>query len=540
MSAVNISITSAGAQPTPPSTIRSNIISSVVVSRPGYTANLPGSLIDDILGTDVGAVALIDQATIDLINSLNPLFANAYLLSLLGAQTGIPQGVLSNPNAYVLFTGLAGFAINKGFTVSDGLNQYTVQDGGVLGNATATSFTGSISGTTLTVTAVSSGFLMVGDTITGTGITANTVITGFGSGTGGTGTYTVNNSQTVGSEAMTGPTHGNVTLFVVATSFFTNAIPANTITTIVSSVPTGFPLTVTNQNTGTIGASAETEELYRARVLAAQLSPGVGTLSYLKKLVQAIPGVQSRLVSIGGGGKIIVGGGDPYLVAGAIYKGLFDIGDLTGSSVTSHTWSGTGSISGTTLTISALPSGTIQVGDIVSGVGLVNPTIILSQLTGTAGSTGTYQINYAQNVTSEALTGANSTRNQVVTIVDYPDSYYILFVVPVSQTVTIAITWSTIATNFTANTAVSNAVSTALANYINSIPVGIALNVYNLERIFLDSVTPLVDPSLISAITLTVSINGTPVSPSPGTGLIVGDSEGYFITDSSKIVLTRV
>lgn len=538
MSAVTLNITTSGAQPTPPATIRANLLASIIATRPGYTANLPGSLIDDILGTDIGAIALIDQATIDLINSLNPQFANAYLLSLLGAQTGITQGVQSNPSAFVTFTGLAGFAIGKGFTVSDGLNQYTVQDGGVLGNATATSFTGAIAGTTLTVSAVASGFLMVGDTITGTGIAANTVITAFVSGTGGTGTYTVNNSQTVGSEAMTGPIHGTVVLFVVSTSFNTNAIPANSITTIVSSVPTGFPLTCTNTNTGTPGASAETEDLYRARVMNAQLSPAVGTLSYLKTLIKAVPGVQARLVSVSGGGKIMVGGGDPYAVAGAIYKGLFDVGDLIGSSNTSHTWSATGSISGTTLTITAI-TGTIQRGDIVSGVGLTNPTIITGFGTG-AGGTGTYFVNYSQTITSETLTGNNSTQNQVITIVDYPDSYSILFVVPYSQIVTIAISWSTIATNFTANTAVSDLVSTALANYINSIPVGIALNVFNFQKIFLESVTSLVDPSLISALTFTVSINGVVTAPAPGTGLIAGNSEAYFITDSSKIVLTRV
>jgi hypothetical protein len=68
--------------------------------------------------------------------------------------------------------------------------------------------TASISGTTLTVTAATisgvaaSNALVVGDLITGTGVTAGTVITAKGTGTGGTGTYTVNNSQTVGSESM--------------------------------------------------------------------------------------------------------------------------------------------------------------------------------------------------------------------------------------------------------------------------------------------------------------------------------------------------
>jgi len=57
-------------------------------------------------------------------------------------------------------------------------------------------YTGSISGTTLTVSAVSSGSLSVGDFLTGGGVTGGTRIVGLGSGTGGTGTYTVSIAQT--------------------------------------------------------------------------------------------------------------------------------------------------------------------------------------------------------------------------------------------------------------------------------------------------------------------------------------------------------
>lgn len=63
--------------------------------------------------------------------------------------------------------------------------------------------TGAISTTTLTVSAVTSGTLAVGQPITGTGVTAGTVITALGTGTGGTGTYTVSASQTVSSTAIT-------------------------------------------------------------------------------------------------------------------------------------------------------------------------------------------------------------------------------------------------------------------------------------------------------------------------------------------------
>ena len=65
-------------------------------------------------------------------------------------------------------------------------------------------FTGSISGTTLTVTAVTTGNIGIGSVISGTGITAGTTITALQSGTGATGTYTVSVSQTVSSTTITG------------------------------------------------------------------------------------------------------------------------------------------------------------------------------------------------------------------------------------------------------------------------------------------------------------------------------------------------
>jgi hypothetical protein len=68
--------------------------------------------------------------------------------------------------------------------------------------AAVASVTGAIAGTTLTVSSVSSGTLAVGQRIGGTGVVPNTVITALGTGTGGTGTYQVSVSQTVGSEAL--------------------------------------------------------------------------------------------------------------------------------------------------------------------------------------------------------------------------------------------------------------------------------------------------------------------------------------------------
>lgn len=67
-------------------------------------------------------------------------------------------------------------------------------------------FTGSISGTTLNVSAVTSGALTVGMSLSdGAGdIAPGTVIESLGTGTGGTGTYTLSISQTISSRTITG------------------------------------------------------------------------------------------------------------------------------------------------------------------------------------------------------------------------------------------------------------------------------------------------------------------------------------------------
>ena len=68
---------------------------------------------------------------------------------------------------------------------------------------TATYITGGISGTTLTVSAISTGILEVGSALEGTGVAVGTKITSLGTGIGGVGTYTVNISQLVVQTSMT-------------------------------------------------------------------------------------------------------------------------------------------------------------------------------------------------------------------------------------------------------------------------------------------------------------------------------------------------
>lgn len=74
--------------------------------------------------------------------------------------------------------------------------------------------TGSISGTVLTITAFTSGALINGNPIGNTvgGVSAGTVITSFGTGTGGIGTYNINNSQTVASSTIISPFYTTATV----------------------------------------------------------------------------------------------------------------------------------------------------------------------------------------------------------------------------------------------------------------------------------------------------------------------------------------
>ena len=125
-------MTAAGPVSTPPATLYAALINGVAATNPGYTVNLPASLVSDIAETDVGALVTIDQARVECVNSVTPYGANAFILSQLGAQFGIPQGVGANGTVDVVFSGPAGYVFQPGFIVGDGSNQYALVDGGVI------------------------------------------------------------------------------------------------------------------------------------------------------------------------------------------------------------------------------------------------------------------------------------------------------------------------------------------------------------------------------------------------------------------------
>ena len=128
------------------------------------------------------------------------------------ANTTVPTGWLSCDGSAISRTTYATLfaAIGTLYGTGNGTTTFNLPDlrgqfirGWSGSTATAAVVTGSIASTTLTVSAWTSGTLRIGQPITGTGVTANTVITALGTGTGQVGTYTVDISQTVTSTTIT-------------------------------------------------------------------------------------------------------------------------------------------------------------------------------------------------------------------------------------------------------------------------------------------------------------------------------------------------
>ena len=138
-----------------------------------------------------------------LIDKPNTIYVNGYISGTTLNVTSIENGTISVGSQIFGIGILPGTVITSGsgFFWTVNLSQNTTPQR--LNTSPASCiFTGSISTTILTVSAVSQGSLKIGTTIVGAGIPTNVIITALGSGTGGTGTYTLSSSLSIGSETM--------------------------------------------------------------------------------------------------------------------------------------------------------------------------------------------------------------------------------------------------------------------------------------------------------------------------------------------------
>ncbi|EMH2077750.1 ubiquitin-activating E1 FCCH domain-containing protein, partial [Citrobacter freundii] len=133
MSDLSVSYDAAGPVPKTSEELRSVLVSRANELSPGITTDLPGSLIEDIVGTDVGALLIADQIRVDLINSVGPLKANMYMLNLLAQQSGVSgQKTEGSTTVPIVFEGPVGFVVPQGFLVSDGTYTYQIADATVI------------------------------------------------------------------------------------------------------------------------------------------------------------------------------------------------------------------------------------------------------------------------------------------------------------------------------------------------------------------------------------------------------------------------
>jgi hypothetical protein len=148
----------------------------------------------DTYGQVIESVAL--QQPTELSIDLTEVNRETLAIALLGTTAALSQASGSLANEAVTAP-----AVDQWVPLSKaGLTGNTTVSGG----AVAASVTGAIAGNTLTVSAVASGALSVGQVLSGAGVTAGTRITARLTGTGGVGTYTVSVSQTVASGTITG------------------------------------------------------------------------------------------------------------------------------------------------------------------------------------------------------------------------------------------------------------------------------------------------------------------------------------------------
>ncbi len=159
--------------------------------------------------------------------------------------TAVGSGTLAVAQS-VSGTGVAPGTFITGFgTGTGGIHNYAVNVSQTVSSGTLTA---SGAGAILNVSAWTSGALAVGQSITGTGVLAGTVISALSTGTGTTGTYLVNISQTAASTALTasGPPVMNVTAWTSGALTLGQAITG-------SGVATGTVVTSFGTGTGKTG-----------------------------------------------------------------------------------------------------------------------------------------------------------------------------------------------------------------------------------------------------------------------------------------------
>jgi hypothetical protein len=240
------------------------------------------------------------------------------------------------------------------------------------GANTGSSFTGSISGNVLNVTAVASGTIVVGQSLGGAGVVPGTTISALLTGAGNAGTYIVSTPQNVASTAMTTAPTTNLTVppkarigSVVYASQYGAAVAALGSWAAVKSILCG---SANDSDAASVVGSISGTTLTVRSVTSGALVVGQW-LTGFDSNGAITPGTTIAAFNTGVGGTGTYTVSNPQNLGGAIFTGT----------------NGTGA----TLTATGV-SGTVGVGDVISGIGVPSGTTITGQLSGTIGGNGVY------------------------------------------------------------------------------------------------------------------------------------------------------
>ncbi|NDF55888.1 MAG: hypothetical protein EB145_17160, partial [Proteobacteria bacterium] len=257
-------------------------------------------------------------------------------------------------------------------------------------------FTGTIALTTLTVSAVTSGTIAVGQTIAGTGVTTNTVITALGTGTGGTGTYTVSPSQTVGTATQISASVASGQTFYQSPATSLVAAGGTLAQTLAAGqgvygrgIPAGT--TIKEQTVGTDGGAGTYSLNAVPLVFVGSITTTTLTVSQVISGVLGVdtviagPGVTANTTitalgtGTGGTGTYTIGTSQTVTAPAVMYGA---------STVASKpVWT-----KGTTLAVSSVASGSLAAGQVIAGPGIPSGTSITAPAAGTSGGAGSYTI----------------------------------------------------------------------------------------------------------------------------------------------------
>lgn len=471
-------MTPQGLQPRAPIDIRNEIVERVAAERPGYTANLPGVMIEDIASTETAAVVESDQFLVDLVNSVSPHGANPFILKGLGGVYDVQPQIATNTSVYQVFYGPPGFVIVQGFTVGDGTYTYVAQEGGIIGESRQSLPIFCVSPTEGTW-AVPAGSV----TELNTSVPSDIMNAGFG---------TVN------------PADG-----------------------MLSSI--GETIEDYRERVLTAGLAASTGMLRYLKTLVWRI-PGVE-----KRLVSV------RQDQVSGRYVALVGGGDPYQVGYAIYFALFWMGGLLEAPIEIIDISKENPAVITTAWNHNFVTGMNERIYGVEATGWLK-AINNKWYDVTAITARSFSIpfdNTAPN--SEYLEGGFVEPNPIVekvTINDWPDHYLVPYVLPAAEEVAITAIWVTNSPNYISASAVASAVAKPIADYINGIPCGTTpISIYELENAFLDNANPVLPRESVTVLRFEVSIGGVGVRPEGGSGIIPGDINGYFTIELANITI---